>query len=122
MKHTSTILQNHIIGISIDKLSSSGDNKNKKINVEAAADAQVKISKIDSTNGDSLQLLPECLKPTTLYDHHKIVPIPSHSIEKIYQEVGQKDGTTHHQLIESFFFFVPYITWRDYVCLYDMLT
>ena len=75
---------------------SSGDNKNKKINVETAASTQVKMLKIGSTKGDSLQLCPKCLKPKTLYDHHKIVPIPSDSIEKMYQEVGPEEGTTHH--------------------------
>ena len=49
----------------------SGNNKNKKINVEAAAVAQIKMSKIGSSYGDSLQSLPKYLKPTTLYDHHK---------------------------------------------------
>ena len=66
--------------------------------METASATQVKTSTIGSFNGNSLQLLPECIKPTTLYDHHKIVPFPSDSIEKIYQEVGSKQGTTHYQL------------------------
>ena len=78
------------------KLSPSGDNKNNKINVEATAASLVKISQIDPTNRDSLQPLPECIKPTKLYNHHKIILIPSDSIEKNYQQVGPKEGTTHH--------------------------
>ena len=71
------------------------------MNVEATTAVHIKISKHGSTNGDSLELLSECFKPTTLYDHHKIVPIPSNSIEKMYQEVGTKESTTHHQEIET---------------------
>ena len=63
------------------------------------------VSDSNNKNKISLQSLPECLKPTTLYDHHKIVPIPSDSIEKMYQEVGPKEGTTHHQAIASKFGF-----------------
>ena len=60
----------------------SGNNKDN--NIEAAAASQLQMSKIDSKNKDSLQAIPEFLSHTTLYDHHKIVPISSDSIEKIY--------------------------------------
>ena len=85
------------------KLSSSGDNK--KINMEASVASQVKISTFYPVNGDHLQTLPECLKSTSLYDHHKIVPIPSDSIGKIHQAVHPEESTTHYQVVESNFFF-----------------
>ena len=45
--------------------------------------------------------LLDCFKSTTLYDTHKIFPIPFHTIEKMYQELGSKEGSNHHKSIES---------------------
>ena len=76
--------------------------RNTNNNVEAAAAVQVQMLEIDSKIEDSLQLLPECLKSTSLYEHHKIIHIPSDSIKNMYQNVGPKEGTTQHKSIAIF--------------------
>lgn len=46
-------------------------------------------------------MLPEYLKPVTVYDAQKIVLIPFDSIKQMYQGIGPKEGNALHNALKS---------------------
>lgn len=75
------------------------------MNISSLKDTEIlSQDKISPSKVLTTSKLTDCLKPTILYDKHKLLPsISSDSIEKMYQELGSKEGTTHILVSAHFF-------------------
>ena len=68
----------------------------KVYNSNDEKDIKIK-EKYNSTSTVLHPNLHDCFKPTTVYDKQKIVSISLDSIQKMYCELGLKEGTTIHK-------------------------